>query len=63
MLRGSSFSKMKIIKNYLWNSTGQDRLRGQSLLAIEASRAKTMDTDQLVDHFGEMKVGKVDIGN
>ena len=32
-----SFSKLKIIKNYLRNTMGQTRLRGLSLLAIEAS--------------------------
>jgi hypothetical protein len=37
-----SFSKLKIIKNYLRNSMGQTRLRGLSLLAIEASRAKSL---------------------
>jgi len=39
-----SFSKLKIIKNYLRNSMGQKHLRGVSLLAIEAARTKTMDT-------------------
>jgi hAT family C-terminal dimerisation region len=55
-----SFSKLKIIKNYLRNSMGQERLRGLSLLAIEAARAKTMDTDDLINQFAEMKARKVD---
>ena len=43
-----SFSKLrgpKLIKNYLRNTMGQERLSGLSLLAIEASQAKTMQTD------------------
>ena len=32
-----SFSKLKLIKNYLRNTMGQERLSGLSLLAIEAS--------------------------
>ena len=50
-----SFSKLKIIKSYLRNSMGQTLLRGLSLLAIEASRAKSMDIAQLIDRFAQMK--------
>jgi len=55
-----SFSKLKIIKNYLRNSMGQDRLCGLSLLAIEAARANIMDTDDIINQFAEMKARKVD---
>jgi len=34
--------------------------RPMSLLAIEAARAKTMDTDDLINQFAEMKARKVD---
>jgi hypothetical protein len=54
-----SFSKLKIIKNYLRNTMGQTRLRGLSILAIEASRAKNMSTDQLIERFAEMKARKI----
>ena len=54
-----SFSKLKIIKNHFRNSMGQKRLRGLSLLAIEAARAKTMNTDDLINQFAEMKARKV----
>ena len=54
-----SFSKLKIIKHYVHNTMEQTRLRGVSLLAIEASRAKNMSTDQLTERFAEMKVRKI----
>ena len=38
-----------IVKNYLRNSMGQVRLNGLAMLSIEASRAKVMDVDQLID--------------
>jgi len=54
-----SFSKLKIIKNYLRNSMGQTRLRGLSLLAIEASRAKSMDVNELIKQFADMKSRRI----
>ena len=54
-----SFSTLKIIKNYLRNKMGKTPLRGLSLLAIEASRAKNMNTDQLIERFAEMKLQKI----
>ena len=53
-----SFSKFKIIKNYLRN-TIQTRLRGLSLLAIERSRVENLSTDQLIEWYGEMKARKI----
>ena len=44
-----TFLKLKIIMSYLRNFMGQTRLRGLSLLAIEASRAKSMNIAQLID--------------
>jgi len=54
-----SFSKLKLIKNYLRNTMGQERLSGLSLLAIEASRAKTMQTGKLIKRFSDMKARKM----
>ena len=54
-----SFSKLKIIKNYLRNTMGRTRLRRLSLLAIGASRAKNMNNDQLIERFAEMKAHKI----
>ena len=47
--------ELKFIKNYLRNSMGQERLNGLALLSIEASRAKAMEVDQLIDRFTEIK--------
>jgi len=52
-----SFSKLKLIKNYLRNTMGQERLSG--LFAIEASRAKTMQTGKLIKRFSDMKARKM----
>uniref|UniRef100_A0A096MHE8 HAT C-terminal dimerisation domain-containing protein n=1 Tax=Poecilia formosa TaxID=48698 RepID=A0A096MHE8_POEFO len=38
-----SFSKLKIIKNYLRSTMGQERLSGLAILSIENERAKKMD--------------------
>ena len=54
-----SFSKLKLLKNYLRNTMEQTPPRGRSLLAIEASRAKNMNTDQLIERFTEMKAHKI----
>ena len=54
-----SFSKLKLIKNYLRNTMGQERLSGLSLLAIEASQAKTMQTGKLIKRFSDMKARKM----
>lgn len=56
-----SFSKLKIIKSYVRNSMGQNRLCDLSLLAIEASRAKMMTTDLLINEFAEMKARRFDL--
>lgn len=58
-----SFSKLKVIKSYLRNTMGQSRLSGLSLLAIEASRAKLMNTDLLINEFAEMKARRFDLCN
>ena len=46
---GKFFSKLKIIKNYLRTTMRKLRLRGLSMFAIEASEAKIMNTDQLIE--------------
>lgn len=54
-----SFSKLKLIKNYLRNSMGQTRLCGLSLLAIEANHAKSMDMNELINQFADMKTRRI----
>jgi hypothetical protein len=50
-----SFSKLRLIKNYLRSTMAQERLRNLSLLSIEANAAETMDTDQVIDEFANAK--------
>ncbi|XP_059160104.1 zinc finger MYM-type protein 1-like [Physella acuta] len=50
-----SFSKLKIIKNYLRSSTGQERLHNLSLLGIEAKIAKQMDLKDVIRDFANLK--------
>lgn len=58
-----SFSKLKIIKNYLRNSIGQDRLKYMALLSIEAEEAKKMEMTQLIKDFVSAKTRKKYFGN
>jgi len=46
---------LKLSKNDLRSTMGQERLCGLALMSIEASRAKSIDVDQVVQHFAEMK--------
>jgi len=46
-----SFSKLKIIKSYLRNSIGQERLSNISILNIEQRRTKEIDMDKILTNF------------
>ena len=48
-----SFSKLKIIKNYLRSTTGQDRLDELAMIAIENEEARELDLDNLINAFAE----------
>ena len=50
-----SFSKLKLIKNYLRTSVGQERLQGLAVLSIEAERAMQIDFDQVISDFARRK--------
>lgn len=54
-----SFSKLKLIKNYLRSTMGQDRLSGLAMLSIENDRAKKLDIGRIVDDFAERKARRV----
>lgn len=54
-----SFSKLKIIKNYLRTTMTQDRLVGLSLLAIEKELVNTLEYDDMVEEFAKLKARKV----
>ena len=46
-----AFSKLKIIKNYLRSSMGQDRLTKLAILSIEKEVTESEDFDVIIDQF------------
>ena len=54
-----SFSKLKLIKNYLRSTMGQERLVGLAILSIESERARKTDILKIVDDFAERKARRV----
>ena len=55
-----SFSKLKLIKNYLRSTMGQKRLCGLSILSIEYDEANhlTKNLRKIINVFAEDKVRK-----
>ncbi|ESO02950.1 hypothetical protein HELRODRAFT_81101, partial [Helobdella robusta] len=53
-----SFSKLKIIKNYLRSTMGQSRLSDLAILSIERDLAKEVDFDEVIDKFASLKARK-----
>ena len=47
-----SFSKLKIIKNFLRSTIAQERLDSLAMLSIENEEAQSLDTNTLIDMFG-----------
>lgn len=54
-----SFSKLKIIKNYLRSTISQDRLVGLATISIEHEIADNLDIDDLVKDFAALKARKL----
>ena len=54
-----SFSKLKIIKNYLRSTMGAERLSGLAVLAIENVRARRIDKKLALKRFASSKARKV----
>ncbi|XP_065645780.1 zinc finger MYM-type protein 1-like [Hydra vulgaris] len=54
-----SFSKLKLIKNYLRSTMGQDRLSALALISIENKISLSLDCSDLIDEFASLKVRKV----
>lgn len=54
-----SFSKLKIIKNYLRNSIEQKLLSNISILNIEQGRTKDIDIEKIIIHFSNMKARRM----
>ena len=48
-----SFSKLKLIKNYLRSTMSQDRLPALSILSIENERARHLNLPEIVKQFAE----------
>ena len=55
-----SFSKLKLILNYLRNSMGQQRLCDLAILSIEKEETDTVDYESMIDQFATQKARKVD---
>lgn len=53
-----SFSKFKLIKNYLRNSSSQDRLKNISVLNIESKRNAELNIDKIITDFSNVKARK-----
>jgi hypothetical protein len=56
-----SFSKMKLIKNYLRSTMGQQRLLSLSPLSIENDVMRQLSFDEITSEFAHKKCGKVNI--
>lgn len=53
-----SFSKLKIIKNYLRTTMSQERLSSLSTISIERARARNIDLDDAITQFASAKSRK-----
>lgn len=58
-----SFSKMKIIKNRLRTTMGQNRLSKLSLLSIESDLLRELDFNEIINYFSAKKARKVPFVN
>ena len=53
-----SFSKLRLIKNYLRSTMGQDRLCSLALLSVEHETFRKIDCNELITEFSRRKVRK-----
>lgn len=53
-----SFSKLKIIKNYLRNSMSQERLNGLAIISIEHEIAGSIQYEDIIEEFAPSKARK-----
>lgn len=56
-----SFSKLKLIKNYLRNSMSQNRLNGLAIISIENEVANSIGYDDIIEEFATSKARKKNI--
>lgn len=57
-----SFSKLKLIKNYLISSMSQGRLSSLAMIAIETHIVQSLDIDNIMNIFADSKVRKINCG-
>ena len=55
-----SLSKLKLLKNHLRKTMGQDRLSALAILAIENELLKTIDFSDIITAFAEAKCRRKD---
>ena len=53
-----SFSKLKMIKNYLRSSMSQERLSGFAIMSINHDVGKQISYDDIIDDFSSRKCRK-----
>lgn len=53
-----SFSDLKLIKNYMRSTMGQERLTGLALMSIERDVRQSLDMEDIVIAFAENKARK-----
>ncbi|XP_010418623.2 PREDICTED: zinc finger MYM-type protein 1-like [Camelina sativa] len=53
-----SFSKLKLLKNYLRSSMSQERLNGLAILCIEKNILESIDTETIIHDFASTKTRK-----
>lgn len=56
-----TFSKLKLIKTYLRNTMGQERLNNLAIISIEKDLAKDIDYDDVITDFVNAKARKFGI--
>lgn len=54
-----SFSKLKLIKNYLRSTMGQERLCGLAVISIERDISTAINYDDVIDQFAASKARRV----
>jgi hypothetical protein len=53
-----SFSKLKLINNYLRTTMSQDRLKAVAILSVECEIADQVDMDDIISEFARQKARK-----
>ncbi|XP_021979362.1 zinc finger MYM-type protein 1-like [Helianthus annuus] len=54
-----SFSKLKLIKNYLRSTMSQERLNGLAIMSIERDFLEELDYDSFIKQFASVKARKI----